>query len=325
MKTKSMLSRYRDELPQLSGELFLADGGLETTMVFLEHLELPDFASFDLLRRAEGPGVLKKYYRTYLALAQRYGCGLILESVGWRASRDWGARLGYDRKALAEANRRSIALMVEARDEVPGHQQPVILSGCIGPRGDGYNPDRIMSESDATEYHTEQALVLAETEADMLSAMTMNYAEEAVGVALAARRAGMPVAISFTVETDGRLATGQRLRDALLQVEAATDAYPVYYMINCAHPTHFAGVLPADEWWVRRIRGLRANSSCKSHAELNESTELDAGDPVDLGARYASLLARLPQLNIMGGCCGTDHRHIEEIARAVLPRMRAVA
>lgn len=322
--TKSQLPRYRDTLPQLGDALFLADGGLETTMVFLEGLELPDFASFDLLRRAGGPEVLRKYYRTYIDLARRYRCGLVLESVGWRASRDWGARLGYDRAALREANRHSMALMASVRDEAAEHAYPIVLSGCLGPRGDGYNPDRLMSEAEAADYHTEQALVLRESGADMLSAMTMNYAEEAVGIALAARRAGMPVAVSFTVETDGRLATGQSLRSAILQVEQATDAYPAYYMINCAHPSHFADVLDAGASWVRRIRGIRANASCKSHAELNESTELDPGDPVDLGARYAALLRRLPHLTIMGGCCGTDHRHMDEIARAVVP-LKAVA
>jgi len=179
-----------------------------------------------------------------------------------------------------------------------------------------------MSEREAEDYHRPQVEWLAAGGADMVCAITMNYAEEAVGVMRAARGAGMPVAISFTVETDGRLPTGQPLRSAIEQVEARTSGGPAYYMINCAHPTHFDHVLEGGDEWLFRIRGLRANASRRSHAELNEADELDVGDPIELGAQYAALKDRLPRLNVMGGCCGTDHRHVEEIARACVPLFR---
>ena len=316
------MTRYRKALPQLGGDLFLTDGGIETTLIFHERLELPDFAAFDLLRTPEGEAALRKYFRTYAELARRLGTGLILESATWRASADWGSKLGYTAGALADANRRAIALLEAIRDEYAADRTPVVVSGCVGPRGDGYIPDRAMSERDAEDYHREQIATFASSAADMVCAITMNYAEEAAGIARAAQRAEVPVAISFTVETDGRLPTGQSLRAAIEHVEEATSKYPAYYMINCAHPTHFETVLPEREPWVERIRGLRANASRMSHAELNESPQLDVGDPTELGQDYARLKRRLAHLNVMGGCCGTDHRHVEQIASACLPLFR---
>jgi len=316
------MAGFRESLPQLDGDFFLTDGGIETTLIFLEGLELPDFSAFDLLKRKEGEAALRKYFRTYAGLAQRFGTGLILESATWRASSDWGTKLGYGAKEMADANRRAIGLLEEIRNEFKGNAKKVVISGCVGPRGDGYSPGKTMSEKDAETYHGNQIRVLQDSAADMVTAITMNYVEEAVGIARAAERAAMPVAISFTVETDGRLPTGQMLRAAIEQVDAATSRYPSYYMINCAHPTHFEHVLAEGGPWTQRIRGLRANASRKSHAELNESSELDMGVPVEFGMQHARLKRRLPQLNVMGGCCGTDHRHVEQIAAACSPLFR---
>jgi len=313
------MARYRNALLQLGGGLFLTDGGIETTLVFQEGLELPDFAAFHLLKDSTGEAALRKYFRTYAEIAKRFGAGLVLESATWRASADWGARLGYTRETLAQANRKAIRLLEEIRSELANEKIEVVISGCLGPRGDGYSPAHTMSDRDAEAYHREQVETFADTAADMVTAITMNYVEEAIGIARAAESAGMPVVISFTVETDGRLPTGQTLRAAIEQVDAATSGYPSYYMINCAHPTHFEHVLAEAEPWAQRIRGLRANASRKSHAELNESPELDVGDPVELGMQHARLKQRLPQLNVLGGCCGTDHRHVEQIASACLP------
>jgi len=316
-----MTARYRGFLPQLTGQPFLTDGGLETTLVFLQGHDLPEFAAFPLLRTESGRADLLTYYRTYIDLAARHSAGLILESPTWRASADWARRLGYSRPELAQANRDAITLLDELREQLMP-LEPVVLSASIGPRGDGYIPTTAMTIREAAAYHAEQAHVFARTPADMLSAMTINYAAEAAGIAIAARYASMPVVISFTVETDGCLATGQPLGEAIREVDAATGSYPAYYMINCAHPTHFAHALPAGARWLHRIRGLRANASCKSHAELNESTALDIGDPHNLAFLYARLLhGPLPNLTILGGCCGTDDRHIDAIAAACLPAL----
>jgi S-methylmethionine-dependent homocysteine/selenocysteine methylase len=313
------MARYRTALPQLDGSLFLTDGGIETTLIFHEGLELPDFAAFHLLKSEAGRAALRRYFQTYADLAERFGAGLILESATWRASRDWAAKLGYDAAALAEANREAVAMLEEIRDAFERSGRKAVISGAIGPRGDGYQPDRLMSEAEAEDYHGEQIGTFARTAADMVCAITMNYAEEAVGIARAARKAGIPVALSFTVETDGNLPTGQTLEDAIAQVERATAGHPSYYGVNCAHPDHFAPALAKGGGVVSRIRGVRANASRMSHAELNESPTLDAGDPAELGRQYAELKRRLPQLNVMGGCCGTDHRHVEQIAAACAP------
>ena len=317
------MTTYRHSLPQLSGGLFVTDGGLETTLVFHDGMELPEFAAFPLVMEPKGRGRLRAYFGEYLAIAREVGAGFILESVTWRASRSWGAKLDFDDARLAAANRAAIALLEEIRAEHADHPYPLVISGNIGPRGDGYVPDNAMGLEEAADYHQWQAEVLAETAANMISAFTMNYANEAAGVALAAQRAGVPVVISFTVETDGRLPTGQPLNEAIQFVDEATGGYPAYYMLNCAHPSHFDSTLGRAAPWTQRLRGLRANASCKSHAELNESTEIDIGDPEELGRQHAELTARLPHINILGGCCGTDHRHVAHIAKACAPQYRA--
>jgi homocysteine S-methyltransferase len=319
------MAKYRHALPQLDGGFFLTDGGIETTLIFHDKWDLLDFAAFDLLKSAGGMAALRKYFRAYGAIARRYTSGLILESATWRASADWGARLGYSRDGLAAANRQSIELLEEMRGEFETDRDKVVISGCIGPRGDGYSPKNLMSAAQADDYHREQIEVFAGTAADLITAITINYVEEAVGIARAARHMGMPVVISLTVETDGALPTGQSLQAAVERVDGATASYPLYYMISCAHPTHFENILSKAEPWVKRLRGLRANASRRSHAELNDSPDLDIGDPVELGAQYARLKTiSLPALNIMGGCCGTDERHVEEIAKVCVPLFRSL-
>jgi S-methylmethionine-dependent homocysteine/selenocysteine methylase len=314
----SNLGKYRRHLPQCDGKLFLTDGGIETTLIFLEGLELPHFAAFDLLRERTGWAALRKYYERYVAIAAQNRVGFVLESATWRASSDWGQKLGYSKEALAQANHDSITLMVELRNKYESAATPMVISGCVGPRGDGYDPGAVMSVAEAQDYHAAQVAVFADSAADMISAITMTNVNEAIGLTRAAMAANMPVAISFTVETDGKLPTGQSLQDAIEAVDKATAYAPAYYMINCAHPTHFEGVLENGGAWRERIGGVRANASAKSHAELNDSTELDAGNPQELGAQYRALRKLLPNLTVMGGCCGTDHRHVAEICTACL-------
>jgi len=311
------MTKYRNALPQLGGDFFLTDGGIETTLIFHDGLELPDFAAFHLLRDTKGQAALRKYFQSYVEVARRRATNIVLESATWRASRDWGQRLGYDDTALAEANRAAIRLLEELRADFEASTgRKAVISGCVGPRGDGYQPSSVMSAVEAERYHQDQIEVFRTTAADMVTAITMNYVDEAVGVAQASKNAGLPVALSFTVETDGKLPTGQSLRAAVEAVDAATESYPAYYMINCAHPTHFEPALEEGEAWTRRIRGLRANASKKSHTELNESPVLDVGDPGELAQEHAALKRRFPEIRVLGGCCGTDHRHIEQIVVA---------
>jgi S-methylmethionine-dependent homocysteine/selenocysteine methylase len=308
---------YRESLPQLAGTRCITDGGMETTLIFHHGIELPLFAAFDLLKDDEGTEMLRSYFTPYVDVAKRYGVGIVLDTPTWRASSDWGEQLGYSAADLDRLNRRGVTLLEEMRAEHESERTPVVIAGCVGPRGDGYVAGELMSTDDAEGYHSAQINTFADTNADLVGALTMTYANEATGIVSAARHARVPVAVSFTVETDGRLPSGQSLRDAVEQVDRETDAAAAYFMVNCAHPTHFAHVLEDEGPWLERLRGVRANASTKSHAELDEAEVLDEGDPQDLGSRYVELDARLPQLTVAGGCCGTDHRHIEEICRSL--------
>jgi S-methylmethionine-dependent homocysteine/selenocysteine methylase len=300
----------------LGDELFLTDGGLETVLIFHEGFELPEFAAFVLLDSDEGRQALRRYFRAYADVARDQGIGCILESMTYRASEDWGAKLGLSPAQVADRNRKGIALLEDIRSEYEDEIPHVVISGCMGPRYDGYNAEDRMTAAQSAAYHRPQIATFRETAADMVAAYTLPYVAEGAGVAMAAREEGMPAVISFTVETDGRLPSGETIRDAVEQIDELTDSAPAYYMINCAHPTHFADAL-GDGPWTDRVRAVRANASAKSHAELDESSELDEGDPVDLGRQYVALAKQLRRLTVVGGCCGTDHRHVAEICSAL--------
>ncbi|MFD9700899.1 homocysteine S-methyltransferase family protein [Lentzea sp. NPDC059081] len=301
-------------LPQLSPGVFLTDGGAETTLIFDDGIDLPDFAAFPLLDDPDGRAALTRYFERYAGIAERDGVGIVLETVTWRANPDWARRRGYDGTRLHEANRKAVELLEDIRRRFA---TTVVISGCIGPRGDGYRVDDVMTREEACSYHAPQVRTFADTNADLVTAMTLTTSQEATGIVDAARQAGTPVVISFTVETDGRLPSGQTLGAAIEAVDRDTDAYPAYYMVNCAHPTHYAPALEPGAPWTGRIRGMRANASTLSHAELDEAETLDRGDPEALAAGYVRIREQFPQITVLGGCCGTDHRHVDAISRAV--------
>jgi homocysteine S-methyltransferase len=309
--------RYRDALPQLDGTVLLTDGGMETTLVFHEGLDLPCFASFPLLEQERGREALLRYFTPYLDVARRHGTGFVLEAPTWRANPAWGEQLGYSRDGLAEANRRSVRFVAEIREREEAPGRPFPLNAPIGPESDAYDPRSRLTAAEAEAYHAWQMGVLADTEVDFVTGLTITYADEAVGIVRAAAAAGLPVAMSFTVETDGRLPTGQPLGEAIEQVDAETDGAAAYFMVNCAHPTHFVGVLDGAGPW-ERILGIRGNASTRSHAELDEAEELDDGDPADFARGYRAIGERLPHLTVLGGCCGTDHRHVASVAETWL-------
>ena len=303
-----------NSLPQLSGDrVYLTDGGLETTLIFHRGLELERFASYPLLDDEQGRAALRDYFAGYLDVAREHGAGFVLDTATWRSNPDWGALLGHDAEALDRLNRDAVAFAQELRGEYGG--TPILVNGVLGPRGDGYVVEDAMSAAEAETYHSAQIRSFAAARADMVSAVTMTYVEEAIGIARAAAAADMPVAISFTVETDGRLPSGQPLGEAVEQVDRETNGSVAYYMINCAHPTHFEDAI-ADGGWRERIAGVRANASKMSHEELDAAEELDDGDPAELGADYRAMRSRLPRVNVLGGCCGTDDRHIAAMAAA---------
>lgn len=303
------------ELPDGPKSPFMTDGGLETTLVFHDGIDLPDFAAFPLLDNVAGRSSLRRYYAPYLDIAQSRGLGIVLDTPTWRANPDWGMRLGYDGEALIEANVAAVRFVSDLGAERAS--VPVVVNGVIGPRGDGYVVGESMSEAEAARYHSLQVRAFAEAGVDLVTAVTMTYSGEAVGVVLAAMEAEMPVVVGFTVETDGRLPSGMTIGEAIAEVDAATGNGPAWYMINCAHPSHFVDALSADAEWLGRIKAIRANASRMSHAELDEAPELDRGNPAELASDYVALHKALPDLRVVGGCCGTDHDHIDRICEAL--------
>ena len=310
-------TRDRTELPQLRGQaLFVTDGGLETELVFHDGRELPAFAAFPLLDTADGRARLRRYYRGYLDIARAHRAAFVMETPTWRANLDWAAQLGYSAAQLDEINRAAVALAREVCTEAATTGVTTVVSGCVGPRGDGYDPGTAMSHQEAQDYHAEQIGSFAAAQVDQVTAITMTTVAEAIGIVRAAEAAGIPSAISLTVETDGRLPTGQPLHEAIDEVDTETGAAAAYFMVNCAHPTHFARAVEHPGGWRHRVAGLRANASAKSHAELDEATELDDGDPHDLAAQHRALRECLPAVRVLGGCCGTDTRHVAAIVGA---------
>ena len=308
----------RPPLPQLDHRPFLTDSGLETTLIFIDGIDLPEFAAFPLLETSDGRCRLRHYFERHASISREASCGFIAEAPTWRANRRWGRRLGYDPRELDALNQQAITLLADLRDRDGRGESDYVISGCIGPRGDGYEPSEVLPPDDAERYHAQQIESFADTQADLVSALTLTHVEEAIGITRAAQAVAIPVVISFTLEIDGRLPSGTPLGDAILEVDEATAAGPSYYMVNCAHPVHFEHVLEEGGPWLGRLRGIRANASRKSHAELDAATDLDSGDPATLASEYASLVARFPELTILGGCCGTDERHVEQIAHACI-------
>lgn len=311
-----MTYREHHPLPHQTDQMFLTDAGFETSMLFHRGFDMPYFAFFPMLRTPEGRAAMKEYFAPFIKTARQNNAGYILDTNTWRANPDWAGLLGHDLDDLAAINREAVAFARDLRAEF-GAGMNVLINGVIGPRGDGYDPSAIMTAGEAEEYHGFQIGVLADSKVDMVSALTMTNTPEAVGIARAAGDRGLPCVISFTLETDGRLPTGQSLAEAIAEVDAKCTRKPAYYMINCAHPEHFHGTLEQGGDWVHRIRGLRANASRMSHAELDECDALDDGNPQELGQQYVDLTRLLPKLNVFGGCCGTDHRHVAHICQAL--------
>lgn len=303
----------QQQSPFNSSGFYFTDGGMETTLVFQQQQELPYFAAFTLLRHQSGQQKLLDYYRSYLALDSITNHGFVLETPTWRASPDWAEKLNISQADLQQLNQLSARLMQQLVAEYP--QREILVSGNVGPRGDGYVPEQLMSLHDARRYHQQQINWLADASVDLITAMTLNYADEAAGIVLAAQIAQLPVVISFTLETDGLLPDGTSLPDAIAYVDKETQGGPIHYMINCAHPSHYLQLMIRGGDWVKRIGGLRSNASVLSHAELDQATELDSGNPAEFAILHQILKQRLPGLKVIGGCCGTDCRHVDGIAR----------
>jgi homocysteine S-methyltransferase len=317
----------RDRVREIvtSDKTFMTFAGIETYLMFLQRFPLREFCAFEVLDHDDAwEQTSREFLRPIADACARNGHGLIADSFVWRASPAYVAQLGYREADVSRFNREGVRrvrkLISEWRAEagVSDTATPVIVSADVGPRGDAYQGGEI-SIDEAVAYHTPQMQALADSEVDLVVALTMTSVNETVGLARVAKEHGVPIGVSATVETDGSLPTGWSLAEFVMRVDDATDGYPVFHMVNCAHPQHLAPTLAAAREsgapWVDRIKGFRANASTRSHDELDNSPELDRGDVADLAKQMAGMHADF-SLKIVGGCCGTDAEHIQAIAKA---------
>lgn len=298
-------------LPHQSDRSFLVYAGTGTDLIFNHGVDLPGFASFPLLEKPETRAILASQMQALVDLAGEMSMGCILDAPTWTANADRAAPLGYDPARLVDVNCDAVALMEEVRQGAV--RDDVLVSACIGPRFDPYADIPSMSAEEARQYHSIQLAVLKDTTVDLVTAYTFNRPSEAVGCLMAARDVGLPMIMSLVVETDGCLADGTGLCEAIDRIDAETEGAALFFMVNCAHPTHFASAIGAHP----RLKGVVANASSCSHAELDEADTLDAGNPPQLGREIADILRQNPAIRVFGGCCGTDMRHMSCMAREV--------
>ena len=302
---------------QREGQFFLTDGGIETEIMYKWGFELPHFAMYPLLDNPDAMAAMRGMYRRYLDVAARHRLSALMGGLDYRASSDWGALLGYSREALAEANFRSIAFLRELADEYVADIPQILIAGYIGPRGDAYRINRTITAAEAEDYHAVQLATLKAADVDLAWALTFNNTPEAIGVARAAARIGVPLAISFTLNSASRLSSGPSLAQAVETVEAETGGTPAFYSLNCSHPVEFEPALTAGDW-IGRVRGFRPNASKMDKIALCKLGHLEEGDPVELGRLMGALARRYPHMDVWGGCCGTGDVHLDQIAREVV-------
>lgn len=299
-----------------TSQVTLADAGMETYLIYRESIDLPAFASFTALDHAPGRAALTRYYQAIIDVAARDRRRLLLDSATWRASSDWGELLGYSDAGMDEANESAVALVADLKSAA-GPDVDIVVGGCVGPRGDGYAASSGLTQSEAADYHLPQISSLAAAGAQFITAMTLTDSNEAAGILSAARECAMPAVISFTIETTGRLASGAQVATSIAETDRLTDGYATHFLLNCAHPIHMQRALDSPAPEMQRIAGMRVNASMQSHAELDAATKLDDGDPADLARRCADLLVAYPRFSVLGGCCGTDSRHISAMSAAL--------
>jgi S-methylmethionine-dependent homocysteine/selenocysteine methylase len=301
---------------QREGQLFLTDGGIETEIMYKWGFELPHFAMYPLLDNPDAMSAVRAMYRRYLDVVAKHRLSALMGGLDYRASPDWGALLGYSPEALAEANLRSIAFLRELADEYADDIPQILIAGYVGPRGDAYQTNRTITAAEAEDYHAVQLATLKAADVDLAWALTFNNIPEAIGVARAAARIGVPLAISFTLDTTSRLSSGPSLARAVETVETETDGAPAFYSLNCSHPVEFEPALTPGGW-TERVRGFRPNASRMDKIALCKLGHLEEGDPVELGRLMGTLARRYPHMDVWGGCCGTGDVHLDQIARNV--------
>ncbi|WP_203564896.1 homocysteine S-methyltransferase family protein [Aliiroseovarius sp. PrR006] len=303
--------------PRLENKFYLTEGGTETELLYKWGFELPEFAMFPLLDDPKADQVLRDMYRRYFDVAEKFDTGMLIMSHDYRASPDWGAKLGYSPEGLADMQRRTIDFLEGMRCEYQGRVSDVYIAGCIGPKGDAYGTGGDISEDEAEEYHSVQLSTLAATAADMAIALTFNNIPEAIGLVRAAEKLGIPLGVCLTLTTEGVLKSGPSLQAAIETIDERTNGAAAWFGTNCSHPLEFAPALANSGPWLDRIRCIRPNAVKMEQVALCRLGHLEDGDPVELGKQMGDVAERFPKADILGGCCGTDERHLSEIAKNV--------
>lgn len=298
-----------------NNNIFMINGGLETTLIYKYNLELPFFSCIDLFKNVNTKKIIYQYYLEYLKVAQKYNSFIIIDTPTWRFNKDWASKLGYNEIELLNRNKEAVVLISKLKNDYNN----IIISGKIGPKYEGYFISEKMSIEESKNYHSTQIKTFSELNIDIITASAMNYVEEAIGISYSAKDKSIPLVISFTLNNDSKLPSGMALEDAINYIDYITNEYPIYYMINCVHPKYFIELLRInkDKKWINRIRGIRPNASSKSHEELEKLNKLDSGN-IDELANYCKEIKNIcPNINIFGGCCGTNINHVESIYKKI--------
>jgi homocysteine S-methyltransferase len=310
-------SMHEEFPPRLENKFYLTEGGTETEILYKWGYELPEFAMFTLLENAEANECVLGMYRRYFDVAEAYGTGILVTGHDYRASPDWARKLGYSLKGLTEMQHRTIQFLTDIRAEYEGRVSDVYVSGCIGPRGDAYGTGGGISEAESEDYHSVQLSNLVETDADMAIAQTFNNIPEAIGVVRAATAIGIPIGVCLTLTTDALLRSGPTLKEAVETIDDRTGGAAAWFGTNCSHPVEFEPAISEAGAWAERLRYIRPNATQMEKIALCKLGHLEDGDPVELGHQIGDVARRFPNADILGGCCGTDERHLGEIAKNV--------
>jgi homocysteine S-methyltransferase len=303
--------------PQKAGRLYLTEGGTETELLYKYGFALPQFALFPLLDNPQAVSKMREMFQSYLDVAVRHKMCALMGGLDYRASPDWGALLGYSPQSLADANLRSIEFLRDIAREYASDIPDIVIEGLIGPRGDAYERNASITVDEAEDYHSVQLETLKRANVDLALAITFNNVPESIGVARAAVKIGVPLAISLTLDGTSKLSSGPRLGEAITTIDRETDHAPEFYLVNCSHPVEYESAIEPDGW-IDRVRGVRPNASRMEKMALCQIGHLEDGDPVELGKLCGDLARRYPHMDIWGGCCGTWDRHLDEIAKNVV-------
>ena len=315
-----MAKSFPDQEP---GTLYLTEGGTETEIMYKYGYELPEFAMFTLLENKSAKAEMRAMFERYLDTVAEYGYCALMGGIDYRASSDWGDKLGYSRQALADIQQGCVEFLRDIAEPYADQIPRILFAGLLGPRGDAYGTGDQITATEAEDYHSMQLESVKAADADLALAATFNNIPEAIGVARAASKIGIPLCISFSLDSTSRLNSGPSFREAVETTDTESgEARPQFYGLNCSHPLEMEPALEPGNWF-QRVRMLRPNAVMMEKIALCKIGHLEDGDPEELGEQMGSLAQRYAHIDIWGGCCGTCETHLGQIAGQVAKAFQA--